>query len=290
METIQMTDNLSDFNDLSHRLSSATAAFQKGIYHLFFLSTMDSQEHFSKILRTYQCLFQLCLTYLLLDSSYKLDAKHLPSRLRKLCDDAEAPTRAEIDPAAIVTHSVFENRKWKGLGKSHPLHLSSKGALDLYQRTVEARHNLLYRPFMLANYWEDCTLINLLDSVPSSQEVEAAYKKFLQQMLEWSKVEQEEMPERIEAVTKALRGEPHNEVNPICAGNFLYDLFKPYQDMYGVRPTESLLLTYARMLNPKDEVLLRSIVIYRNSLIESQNLMKLVRLQSDWRTPEFSLQ
>jgi len=284
-----MINDLSDFNNLNHRISSACATFQKGIYHLYFLVLHDSQDWYSRILRAYQCLFQLCVTQLLLDSDYRLDTKNIQKRLLKLCKNPDQPLRSEIDPAATITHSVFETHKWKGLHKAHPLYSCSVNALSLYHKTVEARHNLIYRPFMLENYWEDCTLIKLLGFVPTDQEVEAAYKYFISSMLDWAILEQSEMPQRAEALIKELRGEPHKIIKPVCAGNFIYDLFKPYYDNLGKRPTESLLLTYARMLNPKDEKLLQSLVNYRNNLIDSKNLAMRVHLQEDWRTNEFGL-
>lgn len=285
-----MTNDLTDFNDVQHRISSATAAFQKGIYHLFFLSTPNSHEWYEKVLRIYQCLFQLCLTHLLLDiEGYTLDVKDMQSRLRHLCKNPNLPTRAEIDPAAIITHSKFENKKWPGLKKVHPLYSSSQLALNLYYNTVTARHNLLYRPFMLVNFWEDCTLINLLGSIPTFEEIETAYKIFLAGMIDWHKIECKEMPKRIEVMQKSLPGETSQKMTPICARTFLYDLFMPYRDIVGERPTESLLLTYARMLNPDNDLLLRSIAIYRNSIMDSQNLMEQIGLQSDWRINEFLL-
>lgn len=284
-----MTSDLSNFNYPQHRISSATATFQKGIYHLYFLVSQDSQEWYAKILRTYQCLFQLCITQLLLDSDFSLDAKHIQQRLRNLCKNPDQPLRSEIDPAALITHSVFENRKWKGLQKHHPLHLSSVMALDVYHKTVEARHNLIYRPFMLENYWEDCKLINLLGSVPSCAEVESAYKTFFGGMLDWVDLEQKEMSERFNTKVNASSGDLHDKIRPIYASNFLYDLFRPYRDRFGMRPTESLLLTYARMLNPNDEKLLQSITIYRNNLIDSKYLVERLRLQNDWRLEEFNL-
>jgi hypothetical protein len=282
-----MSGDITNFNDYWHRIRSASAAFQKGIYHLYFLSGNDAQETFSKIVRTYQCLFQLCLTHLLLDFEYELDAKEIQGRLRNLCKSRNAPTRSEIDPAAIVKHSVFENKQWKGRIASHPLHGSSKKALALYHKTVDARHNLMYRPFMLETHWEDCTLMRLLGSVPEGQQIDSAYKEFFHGMLKLEKVERDELPKRMEASRKVQLGQPHRKLKPFFAHSFLSDLFKPYRDIHGVRPTESLLLTYARMLNPHNSELLTDIVTYRNKLIESQSLMEKFNIQKDWRMEEF---
>lgn len=282
-----MSGDITNFNDYWHRMRSASAAFQKGIYHLYFLSAQNAQETFSRIVRTYQCLFQLCLTHLLLDFDYALDAKNVQKRLRKLCKNPNAPTRSEIDPAAIITHTVFEKKQWKGWTASHALHESGKKALFLYHKTVDARHNLIYRPFMLENHWDDCPLMRLLDAVPVSQEVEAAYKEFLQEMLDLEKREREELPKRMEASRKARLGQPHQNFKPFFAHGFLCDLLKPYRDNTGVRPTESLFLTYARMLNSHDSDLLNALANYRNELIGSKNLIERFRPQEDWCTEEF---
>ncbi len=276
-----------DFNDCWHRIRSASAAFQKGIYHLYFLSEPGKEEPFAGVLRIYQCLFQLCLTHLLLDFEYKLDIKKIDGRLRRLCKNRNAPSRSEIDPAAIIKHSVFEKGQWEGRVSRHPLHKGSKNVLTLYHRTVDARHNLMYRPFMLETHWEDCTLIRLLSSIPTSQEVEAAYKEFLQTMIEMSKIERQELPKRIEEMKRAREGHPHVTFSPFYAGSFLSDLFKPYRDIDDKRPTESLLLTYVRMLNPQNAELLNAIAKYRNKLIESNYLIELFGLQGDWNAEEF---
>ena len=130
----------SDFDDLDHRVESASAVFQKGVYHLFMLERHPASEHFAQVLREYQTLFQLCLTQLLLDTNYSLNSKakpkRLPSRLRDLCQDQQQPSRNDLDPACLIDHSTFENKKWSGFPKNHPLHGVSKRTLDIHGRVV----------------------------------------------------------------------------------------------------------------------------------------------------------
>jgi hypothetical protein len=241
-----------NFDDRNHRVESATAAFQKGLYHLFLIKKRSEADMYSQIIRTYQCLFQICLSQLLLDSSFSLNGKlqHLPRRLRLLCLDPSRPTRSDLDPACLITHSIFEDRKWACFPPQHPLYSVSKLALDLYGRVVDARHNLLYRPFLLDGlFWEDCTLINLVGSAPSPDEIEQLYQKFVSAVWDWSTVE------------KGSR----------VAEYFIQTLFVVYKDRGGNRPTETLLLTYARMLNPNDTRLIADLRDYRNELLRLRN-------------------
>lgn len=110
--------------------------------------------------------------------------------LKVLCRDLQNPTRHEIDPSALITHSVFENDdKWKGFPVDHPLGASSKQALSLYKESVEARHNMIYRPFLLEErtggiLWQDCTLRNLISHLPNPKSIESAFSIFLAGMKE----------------------------------------------------------------------------------------------------------
>jgi hypothetical protein len=214
-------------------------------------------------------------------------------RLRKLCWDRENPTRKELDPAAIVTHSVFENGRWEGVKIGHPLRNISKSTVKLYKRVVDARHNLIYRPFMLDGpFWEDCTLLDLLSTVPQVNEIEHAYGEFARAMLEWNRIEREETDKWIKSLTDkstqsgALAKNSPNKKNAVrlrCSGYFLQMLFTVYEDRRDNRPTETLLLTYARMMNLDDEGLLKSIREYRNQLLDLQNMLPSITVLEEWR-------
>lgn len=269
-----MRSKLADFDDQMHRTESASVTFQKGLYHLFMLKNRPSIDVFGQILRIYQCLFQICVTQLLLDSDFSLN-RRVPPRLKRLCKDPDHPTREELDPAAIVTHTMLE-RTWKGFRQGHPLLSSSEHSLDLYRRVVESRHNLLYRPFLLADrFWEDCTLIDLLQDAPEVDEIEQAYRLFLQGIADWHIV-----------FMKELRDQ--NSSSKRYAGYFLEQTFTVYRDRRDNRPTETLLLTYARMLNPGDEQTLQELKEYRNKLLDVVNLMKAPHISflDSWKVGE----
>jgi hypothetical protein len=285
-------DDLTDFYEPSHRVMSASAVYQKGIYHLFMLKHREASDAYARILRVYQCLFQLCLTQLLLDMEYQLKSRDISPRLKEHCRDRENPTRKEIDPAAIVTHSVFEKGRWTGAKRGHPIHEISKKTIKLYKRVVEARHNLIYRPFMLAGYfWEDCTLLDLLSTVPEVEEIEKAYEGLIPAMLKWNTVEDRGSFQTVKIPTdKAAPGTPVGDdteiklysVRPRYAGYFLQMLFMVYEDRRDRRPTETLLSTYARMMNPDDEELLRSIREYRNQIIDLESVLSVITVLDDW--------
>lgn len=271
-----------DFNDPDHRIQSASAAFQKGLYHLFILKKRETTDVFAQVLRLYQCLFQLCLTELLLDSDYDLNKVKIQPRLRNFCQNPEQPTRREIDPAAIVDHTTFEKKKWRGFRKGHPLEKVSKCTLELYARVVDARHNLVYRPFMLDNLYEDCTLIDLLKHLPKTSDVEYAYQDFIKATVDCHIVEQ-----KVKPPTVTLEDLQSGRASR-CAGYFLELLFMVYQDQRDNRPTETLLLAYARMLNPTHQQLLEEVREYRNQLLDVEKLIKVpgITILDEWQAGE----
>lgn len=264
---------IKNFDDFNHRIESATATFQKGLYHLFIVVKRRSTDVFAQVLRKYQSIFQLCLTQLLLDMSFSLNGRRIQRRLReKFCKNPKSPTRKELDPAAIVTHHTFEE-EWKGFPDSHPLSMVSKNSLTLYQRVVEARHNLLYRPFLLAgSIWEDCTLIGLLGSIPKANEIEQAYRIFIETMLHWHTCKEN---------GKFLIGSSQ-------AQYFLRELFLPYKDLHGNRPTETLVSTYTRELNKGNEQIVEEIKEYRNRLVNVRNLSNTpgINFLEEWKVGE----
>ena len=288
--------DITDFDNSTHRVESASAAFQKGLYHLFILKNRQATDIYDQVLRMYQCLFQLNLTELLLDFDFQLSKLRIQRRLRQRCQNYEQPTRKELDPGALVTHATLKN--WKGFWQGHPLERVNKQTRDLHERVVESRHNLLYRPFMLDQcFWEDCTLIDLLKHLPSTKEIEEVYKDFFRAMVDWHLVveEQMKMPQQGKTprvifknmvVENYLDGSPPLNSRP--ASYFIELLFMVYKDRVGARPTETLLLTYARMLNPNDEQLLQEVRDYRNWLLDIGNLVRACQLAflDEWRVGE----
>lgn len=285
-------NDITDFNNISHRVESASGVFQKAIYHLFLLKSEEASDLYARVLRMYQCLFQLCLTQLLLDPDYCLSPKGISKRLKLLCRDPAAPTRKEIDPAAIVTHSVFENGRWPGAAKGHHLYAVSRVAIELYKRVVDARHHLIYRPFMLHGpLWEDCTLMNLLAATPEVEDIEQAFREFVKASLDWYREEDEEKDRLIEKAR--VEGKCFTDVAKEAGGNtsryagyFLRMLFIVYEDRRDHRPTETLLLTYARMMKPDDPQFLESLREYRNQLLDLPIFLRDVYVQSEWRAGE----
>jgi hypothetical protein len=55
-----------------HRLWSASATFQKGLYHLFILQRRSDADAYARVLRAYQVLFLLVETGYLLDLESKI--------------------------------------------------------------------------------------------------------------------------------------------------------------------------------------------------------------------------
>ena len=140
--------DVGDFNDQLYRIQSASAVFQKGIYHVFSLKTIEP-----------------------------------------------------VDVAALVNHTVFEDQNaknaWNGFDSSHPFYECGKSSLAALRRTVDARHNLIYRPFMLDNlFWQDCKLIEHIKQAPHIEEIEQIYIKFSKDVLKQYNIEQDERERR----------------------------------------------------------------------------------------------
>ncbi|HXE95581.1 MAG TPA: hypothetical protein VN642_04210, partial [Dongiaceae bacterium] len=124
-----------DLNNKIHRIESSAAVFQKGLYHLFLLSNKAEIDIYSTIIRKYQVLFQLCLTCYLLDFNANIEIKNLNKRLKKICKDPNNTTGEELDPAATITHSVFENGNWPDQIDS-TLYATSKTSVTLISKVV----------------------------------------------------------------------------------------------------------------------------------------------------------
>jgi hypothetical protein len=115
-------NSLTDFDCQSHRTVSAAVAFQKGLYHLFILQT-DQTDSYGHLIRSYQCVFQLCVTLVLLDGTFSLTKLLKTNAMRglakKVCADPEKPGRNGSIPLAYLLIQQFRS----GPG-SHQLTLS----------------------------------------------------------------------------------------------------------------------------------------------------------------------
>ena len=269
--------SLTDFDYQPHRTVSAAVAFQKGLYHLFLLHNDQRTDIYELLIRTYQCVFQLCVTLLLLDETFSLtDLLNTPAArglAKKVCADPKKPGRNEIDPACVLTHSAIQ--KWSGFTSTHPLVQSGVKARELLSRTVDARHNLLYRPFLLDRtdpgfdfgpFWEDCTLKALIGGAPKRQEVEVGYGDFASAIWDWRK---------------------SDRASKIPSG-FIFSLFDPYVDTANQQPTETAVLRYARMLAGDNETLLAQLAGYRNKLIDPNRHAKQcgIGFPPEWKVGE----
>jgi hypothetical protein len=283
--------NSKHFDNPVYRTQSASAVFQRGMYHLFTIEQGTDCDVYSSVVRSYQAVYQLCLTILLLDFTYALQGKRVSERLRARCADVNAPTCAEIDPAAIVTHSVFENRRWAGPPHPSPLRIVAVRALDLINRIVEARHSLIYRPFLLDRgglLWQDRSLQDLLRDTPRPDEIKAVYQDFLDAVLRHRQTELEYLTE----IHRLMQESPHRWRDHTIVGGqkwadyFLQLQFWPYKDEEGRRPTETILLNYARTLTGGDELLLCELRMFRNQLLRLSDMEPPIRFEPQWRLGE----
>ncbi|KAB0671697.1 hypothetical protein F6V30_03720 [Oryzomonas sagensis] len=279
-----------DLNNKIHRIESSAAVFQKGIYHLFLLSNKAEIDIYSTIIRKYQVLFQLCLACYLLDFNANIEVKNINKRLKKFCKDPNSPTGEELDPAATVTHSIFENGNWPNkIGST--LYTTSKTSVTLISKVVNARHNLIYRPFLLHKdkmHWGDCTLIDLLKEVPNTTDIMAVYEQFIAEVFQYQAIEISDQKKILEALNKNPR-----EFSSILgkgdqkwADYFVQLQFWPFADKGSKRPTETLLITYARMLNPNNDQILSDLRKFRNNFLQIEKIVPLMNLNPSWRVGE----
>lgn len=275
-------------NESYARIVSAASVFQKGLYHLFVLEKDANNDIVEKTLRTYQALFQLCLSQYLLDRT-ELISKIRPSLVAH-CKDPRNPTSAEIDPAVAVIHAKFENgpNGWKGHPEASVLCASSRSALSLIYRSTKARHNLIYKPQMLigndGKHWEDCSTQDLIGNLPNCNEVIAAYTQFVRAVIDEQSLElthrykvEQEVKARPEATLEILQ---KNSRWP-WADSFLHEIFDVYEDKKDQRPTETILLTYARMLNGNNELFLQQLCGFRNNMFQLREIEERFRLGAD---------
>jgi hypothetical protein len=280
---VYVMGDIKDYDDRLHRVASASAAFQRGIYHLYLLVHQQEPDAYASVLRTYQCLYLHLVTMLLLDfSGFSLNSLPISRRFQKHASDGKRPTRREIDPAALVTHTTFEDDKWKGFSQDHPLSKLGMDAKELYGRTVEARHNLLYRPFLLnpgLYRWEDCRLMDLLQGLPQPTAVEQVYRDFAQAVCNWQ-------------VGADQRSRSQDEESTAPYPAYILELcFLPYEDEQETWPKETLLLRYARLLTGSSDGLLQDLREYRNHLLDLGRILSLPgtmlsTVSSLWRVGE----
>ena len=204
-----------------HRIWSAVASFQKGLYHLFLLRNRLDSDVYSRILRTYQTLFFLVAAGFLMDT-----AREIPRpRHREL-----AP-----DPAGDLEHATL--RRWPGFQPGHPLESISKTSVTMLRAVWQARSNLVYRPYIqlvheggTRAFFEDCTLQDLLPRVPTERQIEDAYSQFLEGMHQWN----------VDADERAVL--------------FLTVFHSRYVDSRGAFPPSTLLRRYALILTERSDL------------------------------------
>jgi hypothetical protein len=210
---------------------------------------------------------------LLLDQNFpiNLNAKGLCNSLKKLCNDKTKPTRREIDPSALLAHAIFEKGAWKGFPPGHSLRQASVAALALYNRVVDARHTVIYRPMLLKRngwFWEDCSMIDYVTGLPDADELERVYRdsctalavEFLSQWKERQRLFTDIEAGQVELDKLATM--PNS-----WAIEFFDEILEQYQEKGG-RPTETIILSYARLLQG-------------NSAESAEFLQKLVAFQEE---------
>jgi hypothetical protein len=69
---------------------------------------------------------------------------------------------------------------------------------------VGARHDLIYRPFLLARgqnyYWKDCPFLDFLKALPTAAQAEDLYSNFGEAVVEAYKLEREEQRQMLAAI------------------------------------------------------------------------------------------
>jgi hypothetical protein len=138
------------------------------------------------------------------------------------------------------------------------LHKISQETLRLYKNIDDARHNLIYRPDYASRelagkslwFWEDCTLKELLQNIPTLDEVEQTYTEFYKSI--------------------------NTEIKDNDKSTVIYFKAGIVAPLSGPPLTLTLLLKYAHMLNSRstlgldlqDFQLLDEVRKYRNQLLD----------------------
>lgn len=196
---------------MEHLVLSASATYLKGLYHLFVLERDLDADAYATGLRTYQALFFLVSTGVLLDSSFRFHRTQRP------------------DPAAQLEHKDL--REWKGFPDSHQLQEICRESQKALTETWDTRNNLNYRPYMMTQgknggaIFEDCELQDLLANMPKPAEIKALYARFLEAIGRW------------------------NASGDSRAARFLEHTITWYEDRAGKLPTMMLPSRYATVLH-----------------------------------------
>jgi len=136
---------------------------------------------------------------------------------------------------------------------------------------------------LLANgFWENCTLIDLLEHCPQADEIEPVYGDFVKGMADWHV---ESLHESRQMIFEENAKDGGSQVMKRYAGYFFERLFIVYRDVRDKRPTETLLAAYVRMLNPGNEELIEEAKGYRNKLLDVSNMVKIpgVTFLDEWK-------
>ncbi|MBE7556806.1 MAG: hypothetical protein HS126_37665 [Anaerolineales bacterium] len=122
-------------------------------------------------------------------------------------------------------------------------------------------------------------MLDLLQDIPNVDEVETAYKEFIQAMLKLYLEEQEKwknLPPPPPLTTKDSTS--RQACAALYSTSFLEGLFDAYRDIRNNRLTETLLLSYARMLNPDNLEIVDSIKVYQRQLFNSVDFFTIVNI------------
>ena len=160
--------------------------------------------------------------------------------------------------------------------------------LELISRTTNARHNLIYKPELLIKnnlHWNDSLAHELTEKIPTSLELFDVYQKFIQIALNRQLVEIE-LRKKLSIDMKNNQDIAHElllNFDPGWADHFIQLNFWPFSDKTNSRPSETVLLTYARMLNPNNEPLLENLCSFRNSLFNFESIKNRFHFEESWR-------
>jgi hypothetical protein len=273
-------DPIDDLNDPEHKITSASALIQKGMYHLFLLTQRPETDRFTHVLRMYQCLFSLSCSMLFLNSKFRLneeDLKRGKKILTRFKVDPTKPMREKIDPTVLLTHSHVE--KAPPFPPGHPLCSANMMANALIQRVNDARHTLIYRPMLLAGdpwLWDDCKLFEYFARLPGPCEVERIYKDFCLALVETFLGEKERRRRFGYSQAGVLTDSDRAELHSFWAGKLLEAIFLVYRDTQGDRPPETILLGYARLLSGDNLSVVNTVREFRNALLGLEKVSTLL--------------
>jgi hypothetical protein len=124
--------------------------------------------------------------------------------------------------------------------------------------------------------------------MPNTEEISAVYQEFVDAVLLQRVAEihaQEELRRLVEASEEGWR-ERMAKSEQKWADYFVKLQFWPYADEQSIRPTETILLTYGRTLNPENEKFLEELRGFRNQLLRLSDMQPPIKLEPAWRLGE----